>query len=109
MIYDYPYYRNHLKKNYNLYKNNNYINYNNFKNNSLNNFNKKINSNFETSSCSNDKTNLENKYSDDTILNFLGIELSMDDLIILGVLYLLYIENVEDITLYLVLILLLLN
>ena len=121
MIYDYPYHRNYFNK-YNMYYKNNYLN-----NNSNNYYNKK-NDLIKNIYLNNSEENVNNKYyqennidnlkktqeesrnsSDDTIINVFGIKLAFDDLIILGLLYLLYTEDVKDISLYIVLILLLLN
>lgn len=124
MIYDYPYHRNYFNK-YNTYYKNNYLN------NNLNNYNNKKNDLIKNNYLNNNKENITNEYcqentmdnleenqkelqefrssSDDTIINLFGIKLAFDDLIILGLLYLLYTEDVKDISLYIVLILLLLN
>ncbi len=112
MIYDYPYHRNYLRHKYNLYNNTNYINRSNIKNDYHSNFdeiNKKDFQDANTTDYFNTLNNKDKRNSNDTILNILGIELCIDDLIILGVLYLLYTEGVKDIGLYIVLILLLIN
>lgn len=88
----------------NNYFDNNYLNNNNLDNN-LKNDNKALNK--EKELVENVDTSRNN--SDDTIINIMGIKLAFDDLIILGLLFLLYMENVDDIFLYIVLILLLLS
>lgn len=52
---------------------------------------------------------LENLKETEFGIQFLGIRLRFDDLLILGVLYLLYIEQVENQFLFIILILLLLS
>lgn len=114
MIYDYPYHRNYFNK-YNTYYKNNCLNNNknNLKeNNYLNSTKEKINNNYykENTTDNFEKISSESRDApDDTIINIFGIKLAFDDLIILGLLYILYTEDVKDISLYIVLILLLLN
>lgn len=112
MIYDdYSYYKNYLN---NLGKYNDYFNNpkpnspeNNYLNNNLDNTLKNDNKTLNKELVENVDTSRSN--SDDTIINIMGIKLAFDDLIILGLLFLLYMENVDDIFLYIVLILLLLS
>ncbi len=72
----------------NNYFDNNYLNNNNFDNN-LKNDNKALNK--EKELVENVDTSRNN--SDDTIINIMGIKLAFDDLIILGLLFLLYMEK----------------
>lgn len=51
----------------------------------------------------------DNNNCDKPILNFMGIKLFLDDIIILGILFLLYKEEVKDEMLFIALILLLLS
>ncbi len=117
MVYDYPYHRNNFYNNF----------YNNIKNTNEDNFKNDINrDNYENFNINNSENNLnkknlenikENKISknndrcvdDDSVINILGIKLSFDDLLILGLLYILYSEGNKDISLYIVLILLLMS
>lgn len=96
MIYNSPYYNNK----YNFYKKYNY---------SKNIFNENLISENKEKNKIELKTKKYDKNNNDGIINILGINLAFDDLLILGLLYFLYQENVKDIGLYIVLILLLLN
>lgn len=122
----YPYYTYYLKRNhyspklYNSYSNNlvnnlsdsNSANYNDNENNSnVKNFNGtqkrsyKYNNNFA-------HINLESLFNSDLehpIVEFLGIKLYLDDLIILGLLFFLYKEDVHDEILFCILLLLLIG
>lgn len=122
----YPYYTYYLKRNhcspkiYNSYSNNlvnnlsdsNSANYNDNENNSnVENFNGtqkrsyKYNNNFA-------HINLESLFNSDLehpIVEFLGIKLYLDDLIILGLLFFLYKEDVHDEILFCILLLLLIS
>ena len=118
MIYDYPYHRNYYNK-YNIYQKHNYLkeynleksDYNKINSEKINNdnFNTKNNLIAKEEKTIIDENNDRYKSDDDTIINIFGIKLAFDDLLILGLLYLLYMEDVKDISLYIVLILLLLN
>lgn len=71
-------------------------------------------SDFEKNTYNNDKNITKeeqesNSCSSDNSFDFFGIKLASDDLIILGLLFFLYNEKVEDNYLFIVLILLLLN
>jgi len=123
MIYNYSPYNDYFNK-YRMYNKNNYNNVysekDSLKNNHINssnlynyNFNKSSN-NKETNNVICEKNtqkniNVHSKNDDDFLITIFGIKLAFDDLLILGLLYILYMENVEDISLYIVLILLLLN
>ncbi len=93
--YQYPYY-NRYYNNYKYYNSN--INKNN---NDDNDTDKEIE---ESSVQARDNNNC-----DKPILNFMGIKLFLDDIIILGILFLLYTEEVKDEMLFIALILLLLS
>lgn len=93
--YQYPYY-NRYYNNYKYYNSN--INKNN---NNANDTDKEIE---ESSVQARDNNNC-----DKPILNFMGIKLFLDDIIILGILFLLYTEEVKDEMLFIALILLLLS
>lgn len=93
--YQYPYY-NRYYNNYKYYNSN--INKNN---NDANDTDKEIE---ESSVQARDNNNC-----DKPILNFMGIKLFLDDIIILGILFLLYTEEVKDEMLFIALILLLLS
>lgn len=93
--YQYPYY-NRYYNNYKYYNSN--INKNN---NDDNDTDKEIE---ESSVQARDNNNC-----DKSILNFMGIKLFLDDIIILGILFLLYTEEVKDEMLFIALILLLLS
>lgn len=104
MVYNYPYHRNYFNNNF--YNNTKFTNENDLKESSEN-FSKK-------DSLENTIENIIDKNNDrcstdDTIINILGIKLSFDDLLILGLLYILYSEGNKDISLYIVLILLLMS
>lgn len=96
MIYNYPYHRNYYNR-FNSYNYNKYTN--------------KLSENITSQNTSCDP--IEVIESDDSkdkeCITILGIKLYFDDLIILGLLYLLYSENIKDMSLYIVLILLLLD
>ena len=93
--YQYPYY-NRYYNNYKYYNSN--INKNNHDDNDTD---KEIE---ESSVQARDNNNC-----DKPILNFMGIKLFLDDIIILGILFLLYTEEVKDEMLFIALILLLLS
>lgn len=105
-----PYYNNYIKKThyYNLEKsNNNYIEQKKEHCKKSNNY-KKTSSKYNSSNFD-FITNLLNGNIDDPIFEILGIELYLDDIIILGLLFILYKEGVQDEMLFLALILLLLT
>lgn len=95
--YQYPYY-NRYYNNYKYYNSN--INKNNNDDNDTD-TDKEIE---ESSVQARDNNNC-----DKPILNFMGIKLFLDDIIILGILFLLYTEEVKDEMLFIALILLLLS
>lgn len=107
MVYDYPYHRNNFYNNfYNNKKNDNENNLKNIENN----YNKNINKeNLEKASENKINKNNDRSADDEIVINILGIKLSFDDLLILGLLYILYSEGNKDISLYIVLILLLMS
>lgn len=98
---------------YNFYKNNN----SDLKNINLNpnnpeTENKNININTNKKKTSRYNINFSNLFSNDLenpIIEILGIQLYLDDLIILGLLFFLYQENIHDEILFFILILLLLS
>lgn len=106
MVYNYPYHRDYYNNNF--YHNIQNTNEDNFKNN-YEDFSKKDNNNLENTNENKIDKNNDRFSNDDTIINILGIKLSFDDLLILGLLYILYTEGNKDISLYIVLILLLLS
>lgn len=94
--YNYPYYRY-----YNGYYKNNVQDLENNKEN------KKSTTNLEdVSSTANFRFNAD---SEQAIFEIFGIKLYLDDLIILGILFFLYQQNVKDEMLYIILVLLLLS
>lgn len=111
MVYNYPYHRNYFNNNF--YSNTKNTDEGSIKNteNNYENFSKKNNGNNNLENTTENKINKNNDrfYDDDTLINILGIKLSFDDLLILGLLYILYTEGNKDISLYIVLILLLLS
>lgn len=111
--YNYPYYRNY--RNYNKY-NSYYNNSNNSNNSSI--IEESVKSECETKkeksiTNSNRISNTINSIlfsnydSDQAIFEIFGIKLYLDDLIILGLLFFLYQQNVKDEMLYIILFLLL--
>ena len=54
-----------------------------------------------------DNTHLDEKNTKDSIIEIFGIKLSFDQLLILGLLFILYLEKVDDLWLYIILLLLL--
>lgn len=106
MVYNYPYHRNYYNNNF--YHNLQNTNDNNLKNN-YEDFSKKDNNNSENITENKINKNNDRCVDNDSIINILGIKLSFDDLLILGLLYILYTEGNKDISLYIVLILLLLS
>lgn len=89
--YNYPYY-----KPYNIYYNNN---------------DKQLENKIEKSSITNtdNVSNTTNSNNESNIFEIFGIKLYLDDLIILGILFFLYEQNVKDEMLYIILFLLLLS
>ena len=106
MVYNYPYHRNYFNNNF--YYNTKFTNENNLKETSEN-LSKKENTSLENTTENIIDKNNDRCSNDDTIINILGIKLSFDDLLILGLLYILYSEGNKDISLYIVLILLLMS
>lgn len=106
MVYNYPYHRNYFNNNF--YSNTDFTNENDLKETSEN-FSKKENTSLENTTENIIDKNNDRCSTDDTIINILGIKLSFDDLLILGLLYILYSEGNKDISLYIVLILLLMS
>lgn len=51
----------------------------------------------------------KNSKKNDYLLNILGIKLDFDDILILGILFFLYTQNIDDKLLYIILFMLLLN
>lgn len=112
--YNYPYYRNY--RNYNKY--NNYYNNSNSSNNSSI-IEESVKNECDTKKEKNSITNsnrisntinsilFSNYDSDQAIFEIFGIKLYLDDLIILGLLFFLYQQNVKDEMLYIILFLLL--
>lgn len=89
--YNYPYY-----KPYNIYYNNN---------------DKQLENKTEKNSITNtdNVSNTTNSNNESNIFEIFGIKLYLDDLIILGILFFLYEQNVKDEMLYIILFLLLLS
>ncbi len=89
--YNYPYY-----KPYNIYYNNN---------------DKQLENKIEKNSITNtdNVSNTTNSNNESNIFEIFGIKLYLDDLIILGILFFLYEQNVKDEMLYIILFLLLLS
>lgn len=106
MVYNYPYHRNYFNNNF--YSNTDFTNENDLKETGEN-LSKKENTSLENTTENIIDKNNDRCSTDDTIINILGIKLSFDDLLILGLLYILYSEGNKDISLYIVLILLLMS